>query len=85
MIDPLYPHKLGRNNMAAMIMYSQSDNRAEVSRLGHKRISTKVQGWNIGVSVQAIKNDEGKIEIAIYKTGGSNGAKPSEYITTIKE
>ena len=59
--------------------------KGQASRLGGKSsgISASVNGWNIGVSIEALHID-GKDVIRVYKTGGSNNSN-SVLLNEIKE
>jgi len=59
-------------------------NRGQASRLGHKTsgLTTICNAWNIGVKCYADHRD-GKDMIQIVITGGSNGARSSEYLAWI--
>ena len=59
-----------------------------VSRLGHARrgISTRVNGWESGVSVEAVVKRENDTDIFhITATGGSQGRNGSVYLGYVEE
>lgn len=61
-------------------------NRSEASRLGHKTsgMVARVNGWHSGVKVIARYDKESDSDIfEVYKTSGSNGAKPDEHVITL--
>ena len=62
-------------------------NRGEASRLGSQDsgIRAYINGWNIGVHVYIFVNDEGKDEIRVWKTGGSNRKSADELIASFGE
>ena len=62
-------------------------NRGEATRMGTKASGFvgHIRGWNIGCKVVCDIDKDGYDVIDIYKTGGSNGAGPTEHITTLKE
>lgn len=62
-------------------------NRGEVSRLGTKAsgMLATINGWNVGVFVEAGTTREGEDTITVCVTGGSNGDKPSYVAFTIGE
>jgi hypothetical protein len=62
--------------------------RGQASRLGSKTngMSVTMNGWNIGVVVEASYNKTtGKDEFVIYRTGGSNAPAKQGILTEIKE
>ena len=66
-------------------MIHQSDNRAVITRLGHKMIYTSVNGWNLGVDVKASKLDDGRVAFKVWQTGGSNGNSEKKLLAEIEE
>lgn len=62
-------------------------NRGEASRLGTKKsgLLADLNGWNIGVKINCFVGINGEDVIHVYKTSGSNGGKPNEFICTINE
>lgn len=59
-------------------------NRGKASRLGTKSTGmyANVNGWNLGIQVDASHID-GKDVFTVYKTGGSNAGYSREKIATI--
>ena len=51
-------------------------NRGTATREGTKESGfvAHIRGWNIGVQVDISVNSEGKDEVTVWLTGGSNGA-----------
>ncbi len=65
---------------------SISNNRSTITKCGHKDgLFAHIRGWNIGVQVQTRINAEGKDEILVYKTAGSNGSFQSKLIAKFTE
>jgi len=67
--------------------YSTVSNRKSTqTKCGHATdgLSAHIRGWNIGVQVDIIENEEGKDEIRIFKTSGSNNNGNRELITILK-
>ena len=62
-------------------------NRSEVSRLGHKNtgITATVNGWDIGVRVEARVDEEGQDSFIVYRTGGSNGSGAESRLIVVDE
>lgn len=63
-------------------------NRGEGTRMGSKASGMQghIRGWNIGIRVNLFHNEEtGKDEVAVYKTGGSNGASADKEIAGFTE
>lgn len=50
--------------------------RGQASRLGSKSggMSATVNGWNVGVSIEA-SHENGRDIIRVYENGGSNGSR----------
>lgn len=61
--------------------------RGEASRLGHKSsgIRAEVNGWNLGILVNARFEEEKGDVFEIYVTGGSNGCQQRSLIGTFAE
>jgi hypothetical protein len=64
--------------------------RGEVSRLGHRSITTDANGWNLGVNVDGGAFDVGRSEIGgdhftVYATGGSTESRRSHAIARVEE
>lgn len=62
--------------------------RGEASRLGSKKtgLVATVNGWNIGVHIEADHDKQGDL-IRVYSTGGSNDGTPrlGSLIATLRE
>ena len=71
--------------MAKFRMVHQSDNRAVVTRLGHKMMGTSLNGWNIGVDVNARKLDDGCVEFEVWQNGGSNNTNKEKLLAKISD
>ena len=61
--------------------------RGVASRLGGagSGLVVTANGWDIGVRVELRVNAEGKDEVTVSKTGGSNGGRLSEVIAKFSE
>ncbi|NIQ33462.1 MAG: hypothetical protein GTN80_07460 [Nitrososphaeria archaeon] len=62
-------------------------NRGLASRMGTKDSGMwgHIRGWNIGVKVVCEVNKDGKDEITLIRTGGSNGRGNQETIAVLTE
>ena len=78
--------------MYKLYMSHRSDNRAEVTRCGHKNMTTHVRGWKTGVRIESstvTKEVRGVPEkvtfetFEVYITGGSNAKRPDRLIGVI--
>ena len=59
-------------------------NRSEASRLGHKRLDTSCNTWDIGVDCQAYIDMGGNDVIAVWVTGGSHNDTRVKLIATVR-
>jgi len=61
--------------------------RGMASRLGTESsgMVATINGWNVGVYVNIFVNEDGKDEIRVYKTGGSNARGPQDRIAVVTE
>jgi len=65
---------------------SLQGNRGEVTRGGSKRsgIRGHIRGWNVGVKVVCSFDFENMRDVCrVYKTGGSTGATPEDFICEV--
>ncbi len=72
----------------AQFMAEIQGNKGSVSRLGSKSsgIRAEINGWEVGVSVNAFYNDDlDRDEIEVTVTGGSNHYNDSKTIFTVSE
>jgi len=71
--------------MMAHFIGALQGSRGSVTRLGtpSSGINTVARGWNLGVSVQGVKGDDGDM-FTIYADGGSNGRTAGMYIGAVK-
>ena len=62
-------------------------NRGEATRMGtpSSGIEGHIRGWNIGVKVQCLVNSEGKDEVRVWVTGGSNYSTSVEMVGKFTE
>jgi len=62
-------------------------NRGITSRMGSVKSGLwgHIRGWDIGVLVNCIVNEDGKDEIIIWRTGGSNAGTQRVLIAEITE
>jgi hypothetical protein len=75
-------------NTVAQFRATIQGNRGEASRLGSKTsgIHATINGWNIGVTVDILSNQQtGKDEIRVCRTGGSNGGGGNKTLAVIAE
>lgn len=70
--------------MARFYGAMQGDDRTTVTRMGHKRISGHIRGWNIGAQVTCAVDSDGEDMVTVYLTGGSTGAHESKFLGTWK-
>ena len=59
--------------------------RGEVSRLGHRSITTDANGWNCGVNVDGGNYGADHDRFEVYATGGSNESRTSLRIAEVAE
>jgi len=71
----------------ARYLGSIQGNRNQVTRLGTPRsgISAHVRGWDIGARVTIYVNGDGKDEVTVYRTSGSNAHTRDTVIATFTE
>lgn len=55
------------------------------SRLGHSQINADINGWDLGISVEGYRMENGKIRFSVFLTGGSNGGKPAKLLFRVTE
>jgi len=60
-------------------------NRSEASRLGHKRLVTSCNTWDIGVDCQAYIDMGGNDVIVVWVTGGSHNDTRLKLIATVRK
>ena len=58
--------------------------RGQASRLGHKIIEAKINGWGAGVSVTGTVDTDGNDVFKIWATSGSNSRFSSKLIATVR-
>jgi len=58
---------------------------AEVTRRGKDSMTGSVRGWNVGVTLEARRNSNGKVVIRIYVDGGSDHPSRSTLLATVTE
>lgn len=61
--------------MSALYGSLEGERGKEVTKRGFKRLSGHVRGWDSGVKVEAIHDDDGDTFL-IYQTGGSTAVTP---------
>jgi hypothetical protein len=74
--------------MANLIAGVQGDksNSTEVHRLGHKRVSAYVQGWNSGLIIYAEKvGTSDLIRYTVYENKGSNNPSLGDKLLEIEK
>lgn len=57
--------------------------RGAASRAGHKRIRGHIRGWDKGVQVVGLVDENGNDVFHIYETSGSNGYSASKLIAVV--
>lgn len=72
--------------MARFIAYIQG-NRREVSKLGDTKsgITAEAQGFKTGARIRVYVNQEGKDEVLIFMTGGTDRTMPERIIARFTE
>jgi hypothetical protein len=54
--------------------------RTLATRRGRRRISAHARGWDEGVEVELQADQEGKVMVEVWRTGGSNEDRPRELV-----
>lgn len=65
---------------------SMKGSRGQTTRMGSPAsgMTAHIRGWHVGVRVEIVDN-EGKDQIIVYRTGGSNEPETGEILAEVQE
>jgi hypothetical protein len=69
--------------MSRFYVSTHGDQRAEVTRGGHRTITAHVRGWDSGIRVEGYIDGAGNDVFEVYRTGGSNDPTGAERLARI--
>jgi hypothetical protein len=70
-------------------LYASIDSDArktQATSRGHHDLSAHVRGWDLGIETSAhVRPDNGRVEIRVWITGGSNAARSQRLLAVVTE